>query len=169
MAKNKKVTIGESTWYGLAIARILLGLLLLWAYFDKLFGWGVSTPAAKAWINGGSPTSGFLKAANGPFADMFHSLAGQGWVDVLFMLGLLGVGLGLLLGVAVRVSALAGMVLFFMMWMASLPIKTNPLIDEHLVYVAVLMAIYGGIAEQKCSLGTWWQGLSFVKKNSWLK
>ncbi len=54
-----------------------------------------------AWINGGSPTEGFLTfAAKGPFADMYHSIAGAPWANVLFMLSLFGVGLALVLGIA---------------------------------------------------------------------
>ncbi|HTJ73586.1 MAG TPA: hypothetical protein VL481_03280 [Verrucomicrobiae bacterium] len=169
MVKQSKGTVSDTTWYALAAARILLGIVFLWAYFDKLFGLGFATKAAKAWVNGGSPTTGFLKGVAGPFADMFHSIAGQGWADWLFMLGLLGIGLGLLLGVAVRLSVVAGCVLLLMMWMASLPIKTNPLIDEHIVYIVVLMAIGFGLNQQKWSLAAWWQGMPAVKANSWLK
>lgn len=165
--ENKKVS--ESVWYSLAGARILLGVIFLWAFFDKLFGLGYATPAAKAWLNGGSPTLGFLKSVSGPFADTFHGLAGQGWVDWLFMLGLLGVGAGLLFGIAVRLSVTAGSVLLFMMWMASLPIATNPLIDDHLVYIAVLLTVGAGLPSQKWSLASWWQQLPYVKKSSWLQ
>jgi thiosulfate dehydrogenase [quinone] large subunit len=169
MAKKSKPTANEGAWYSLAVARILLGLVFLWAYFDKLFGLGFATKAAKAWVNGGSPTTGFLKGVAGPFADTFHSIAGQGWADWLFMFGLLGIGLGLLLGVAVRASVVAGCALLVMMWMASLPIKTNPLVDEHIVYIAVLLAIGFGLGQQKLSLANWWQKMPLVKSNPWLK
>lgn len=168
MAKKTKQAVGEPLWYSLALARILLGLVFLWAFFDKLLGLGYATKAAKAWVNGGSPTTGFLKSVSGPFADVFHPLAGNAWVDWLFMIGLLALGVALILGVAVRLSATLGGVLLFMMWMASQPIATNPLIDEHLIYITVLMAICFGIRQQKMSLASWWQKLPFVKANSWL-
>lgn len=168
MVKKTKQTANEAVWYSLALARILLGLVFLWAFFDKLFGLGYATKAAKAWVQGGSPTNGFLKSVSGPFADMFHPLAGQGWVDWLFMFGVLALGVALLLGVAVRLSAVFGGVLLFLMWMASLPIANNPLIDEHFVYITVLMAIGFGLYQQKISLAAWWQKLPFVKANPWL-
>lgn len=168
MKKGSKSS-SEWVWRGLAGARMLLGAIFFWAFLDKLFGLGYATPAAKAWLHGGSPTMGFLKGVSGPFADIFHSLAGQGWVDWLFMLGLLGVGVGLLLGIAVRLSVAAGSVLLFTMWMASLPIATNPLIDEHLVYIAVLIAIYAGLPSQKWSMAGWWQRIPIVKTVSWLR
>ena len=67
-----------------------------------------ATPAARAWITGGSPTKGFLSGSEGPFAGFYHALAGNGFVDVLFMVGLLGIGLALILGIGLRVAAVAG-------------------------------------------------------------
>ncbi|MEU1639921.1 hypothetical protein ABZ440_44135, partial [Nonomuraea sp. NPDC005701] len=47
----------EYVW---AVARIAIGWIFLWAFLDKTFGWGFATPAGKAWVAGGSPTTGFL-------------------------------------------------------------------------------------------------------------
>ncbi len=44
--------------------RLSLGFLFLWAFLDKTFGLGYSTPSAHAWIRGGSPPKGFLSGAN---------------------------------------------------------------------------------------------------------
>ncbi len=41
--------------------------------------------------------------------------------DWLFMLGLLGVGLALLLGIGLRVAAVSGTVLFAMLWLSQWP------------------------------------------------
>lgn len=170
MTTNTKVSrAGGQAWYAVAAVRILLGFVFLWAFFDKLFGLGFATPAAKSWLGGGSPTAGFLKSVEGPFADTFHAMAGNPLFDWLFMLGLLGIGLGLLLGVAVRLSVVTGSMLLFMMWMASLPIKTNPIIDEHIVYIAMLWVIGAGLAQQEWSLTSWWQKLPYVKNTYWLK
>ncbi|HEU5121413.1 MAG TPA: hypothetical protein VFT59_01085 [Candidatus Saccharimonadales bacterium] len=169
MAKTKIKESGNAVWYALAASRVMLGFIFLWAFFDKLLGLGFATPAARAWVNGGSPTTGFLKNVEGPFADFFNALAGQPWADWLFMLGLLGIGIGLLCGIAVRLSVVFGSVLLFLMWMASLPLENNPIIDDHLVYIAVLLAIAYGLNQQKLSCGKWWQGLSFIKSSYWLK
>jgi thiosulfate dehydrogenase [quinone] large subunit len=166
VAKKSEAIVNESAWYALAATRILIGFIFLWAYFDKLFGLGFATKSAKAWVNGGSPTMGFLKGVDGPFASMFHTLAGQGWVDALFMIGLLGIGLSLVLGVAVRLGATAGSLLLLMMWMASLPMTSNPLIDEHIIYIAAIVTVCFGLNQQKWSLAGWWRQLAFVKSNS---
>jgi thiosulfate dehydrogenase [quinone] large subunit len=72
-----------------------------WAFADKLFGLDHATPAARAWINGGSPSSGFLEGVDGPFASAFNPIAGAP-ADWLFMAGLLGIGVALMLGVGMR-------------------------------------------------------------------
>ncbi len=93
----------------LAVFRVAVGFVFLWAFLDKTFGLGYATPSAKAWINGGSPTKGFLSGvAAGPLESTFHSWAGAPWADWLFMAGLLGIGLALTLGVALRIAAASG-------------------------------------------------------------
>lgn len=166
--KLKTGTVDSRAWYALAAARILLGVTFLWAFVDKLFGLGFATPVAKAWLNGGSPTTGFLQHVTGPFAGIFSGIAGMPWTDWLFMFGLLGIGVGLIFGVAVRLSTLLGGLLLFMMWMASQPLENNPLIDDHIIYIAALGAIAYALPEQRLGLGTWWQSLDIVKKNRWL-
>src|ERR1700676_3331308 len=80
----------RSRWavFGIAGLRLAIGFEFLWAFFDKTFGLGYATPAAKAWLNGGSPTKGFLSGAIGPFQGVFNAIAGAPVVDWLFMLGL---------------------------------------------------------------------------------
>lgn len=147
----------ESIWYAIAAARFLLGFIFLWAFFDKLFGLHYATPTARAWLHGGSPTKGFLISTHGPFAGLFHSLAGRGWVDWLFMIGLASIGLALISGIAVRIATVAGTILLALMWAASLPIASNPAIDEHVMYIALLWIIFFGYPNQVLSLGAWWR------------
>ena len=161
--------ISQPTWYAVALGRILLGLIFLWAFFDKLIGLGYSTPASQSWLSGGSPTAGFLKGVEGPFADFFHSLAGIGWVDGLFMVGLLGIGLALVLGIVIRITSVAGSLLLLMMWAASLPIQTNPIIDDHIIYIVLLVIVAYALPYQKWSLANWWCKHRLVKRNIWLQ
>ena len=124
------------------ILRFVMSFIFLWTFFDKVFGLGFATTTAKAWINGGSPTSGFLgNAVRGPFADFFHGLAGVAVVDLLFMAGLLFVGLTLLLNKYMKLGVLAGSVMLFLMYIALLLPENNPVIDEHIVYILVLILL----------------------------
>ena len=46
----------------LFLLRLALGVEFLWAFFDKLFGLGYSTPSARAWLNGDRRRKGSLPA-----------------------------------------------------------------------------------------------------------
>lgn len=145
-----------------AVTRIALGFVFLWAFLDKTFGLGFATPAAKAWINGGNPTAGFLGGVEGPFAGMFHAMAGTPVVNVLFMAGLAGVGLALILGIGLRIAAGAGALMMVFMWMASLPLSSNPFLDDHLVYALVLVGLAAANAGATLGLGRRWAATSLV-------
>lgn len=153
----------------LSLARVALGWVFLWAFLDKLFGLGISTVAGKAWLDGVSPTMGFLSNSKGWLGGMFQGMAGSAFVDWLFMLGLLGLGLALILGIGLRIAAWSGSLLMLLMWLASLPLKTNPIVDDHIVYLLMLVvfARVGGAAQ--IGLGAWWASLPLVQKYGWLK
>jgi thiosulfate dehydrogenase [quinone] large subunit len=155
--------------YLLAGIRIALGWIFLWAFLDKMFGLGRSTASANAWIDGGSPTAGFLgKAATGPFTGFYHSIAGSGFTDALFMMALLGIGVALLLGIGMRIAAGAGTVLLVLMWTAVLPPENNPFMDDHLIYAAVLVVLALLDAGTTWGLGRTWASMPFVRRNPWL-
>ena len=153
----------------LAVLRIAYGLTFLWAFFDKLFGWGYATPSAKSWINGGDPTAGFLKSSDGPFADFYHGLVGDWWVSPLFMIGLAGIGLALTMGIGMRIAAGAGALLYLLMWSANLPPETNPVLDDHILGAITVVALALLAAGNFWGLGKWWSSLDFVRKYPWLR
>lgn len=154
-------------WAGV---RIALGWTFLWAFLDKTFGLGHATPTERAWINGGSPTKGFLSnAATGPFEGFYHNIAGAAWADWLFMIGLAGIGLALLLGVGVRIAAVTGGLLYVMMWTVVLPPENNPVLDDHLINAAVLAGLALVGAGDTLGLGAYWAKLPLVKRAPWLK
>lgn len=123
----------------LAILRIGLGFIFMWAFLDKTFGLGFATKATGAWIRGGSPTTGFLSnAVSGPFNDVFKALSGVAVVDWLFMAGLLFVGLTLITNKFVRWGSIAGIIMLALMYLAQLWPVNNPVIDDHIIYALVL-------------------------------
>jgi thiosulfate dehydrogenase [quinone] large subunit len=156
--------------YAFGVARIALGWVFLWAFIDKLLGLGFATPAAKAVVNGGSPTTGFLMGAGeNALGGLFGALAGQAWVDWLFMTGLLGIGLALITGAGIRIAAAGGTAMMLMMWAAELPLTTNPFMDEHIVYAVVLVALALAGAGDTLGLGTRWGKTALVKRLPILK
>lgn len=167
--------------YVWATLRLLLGFTFLWAFADKMIGLGFSTcydktndvvniMCDKSFVMGGSPTEGFLNnATQGPLADFYKSMAGNVGVDWLFMVGLLGIGTALMLGVGMRVATVAGALLMTMMWSASLPPANNPILDEHIIYIVVLVGLYLSNKNQVWGFGKFWANKSFVKKYKWLE
>lgn len=154
----------------LALLRVSMGWIFLWAFLDKLFGLGSSTLPDKSWLNGVSPTAGFLKmATHGPFKSYFQSLAGSTIVDWLFMLGLLGVGLALILGIGRKISTMAGSLLMILMWLSLFPPANNPFMDEHIIYILVLQLLLQLHAGEVFGLGKWWNETILVKKFTFLK
>jgi thiosulfate dehydrogenase [quinone] large subunit len=156
--------------YAWAIARITIGWVFLWAFLDKVFGWGFATPSERAWINGGSPTTGFLKGTSEhALGGLFSNLAGQAWVDWLFMIGLFGIGAALILGAGMRIAATTGGLLLMFMWAASLPLETNPFVDEHIVYAIVLAGLALTSAGDTLGIGGWWRNTRIVQRHPILK
>jgi thiosulfate dehydrogenase [quinone] large subunit len=158
--------IGEVLW---GLARIAIGFIFLWAFLDKLFGLGRSTPSAKSWINGGSPTSGYLSGVDGPLKGFFNAMAGHAWVDWLFMIGIGGLGIALMLGIGMWIAAIGGTVLLLMMWLSALPISANPFIDDHIVYALVILAVAFSGEGLRYGLGHWWRARPVVQRLRWLK
>ncbi len=169
-AAGAETTTQKATRYVLAGLRLALGWVFLWAFIDKLFGLGFATPAKNAWIDGGSPTKGFLgNAVSGPFEGFYHSFAGAAWADWLFMIGLAGIGIALIAGVGLRIAAAAGSVLLVAMWSAVLPPATNPLMDDHLIYAGILILLALTAAGNTLGLGKQWSQLPIIQRLPWLK
>jgi thiosulfate dehydrogenase [quinone] large subunit len=168
-------TLGRS----LAVLRIVTGFVFLWAFADKLFGWGYATPSKGAWLNGGSPTKGFLSGVDaGPFQSLFHAWAGTWWADTLFMLGLLGIGTALIAGIGLRISAIAGSLMTLMMWAAEWPLakstsagaathSSNPLIDYHIIYALIFIVLAAAAAGDTWGLGRRWADITGERR--WLR
>ena len=147
----------------LGFLRIGIGFIFLWAFFDKLLGLGFATPPERAWILGSSPTFGYLKNATyGPFADFFQSLAGNPIVDFLFMLGLLGVGVAFVLGIAMRLAAYSGALMLILMYISAFPPANNPVIDDHIIY-ALIMLFLGHSESNKTAFSKWWNKTSIAE------
>jgi thiosulfate dehydrogenase (quinone) large subunit len=165
-----KTTAKRAVAYVWAITRMSLGWIFLWAFLDKLFGLGHETPNAGAWIDGGSPTQGFLKnSPTGPFEGLYNDIAGAAWADWLFMIGLAGIGAALILGIGIRIAAAAGALLMVMMWAAVLPPESNLFMDDHIIYALVLVGLALVSAGNTLGFGMWWGNIKLVRTHPVLK
>ncbi len=159
----------------LAVLRISFGLTFLWAFFDKVFALGFHTGYGQdgkldrfgdaAWINGGSPTEGFLKfGADGPFKEFYNSIGGTAFADWGFMLGLLGIGIALTFGAGMRIAVAAGALMYVLMWTVALPPENHPFLDDHLIGALTLVALGMLHAGNTWGLGHWWSKTDAVTR-----
>lgn len=167
-------SIGVAGGRSLAVLRLATGFIFLWAFLDKTFGLGFSTPPKSSWMNGGTPSQGFLKspAVSGPLKGFFAAIASP-TTDILFMLAMLAVGIAVMAGIGLRVSAVAGTVVLLFMYLAEWPFtpnaaSTNPLVDYHIIYALALIVIAFLSAGDTWGFGRAWKRLSLVKNNRWL-
>ncbi|MEV0718019.1 hypothetical protein [Asanoa sp. NPDC050611] len=168
-AVSAETTTQKVTRYVWAGLRLAFAYTFLWAFLDKVFGLGFATPSERSWINGGSPTKGFLSGSEGPFAGFYHDLAGTGFANWAFMLGLLGIGLAFTLGIGMRIAAAAGALLYVLMWSVALPPESNPFLDEHLIGAATMVGLALVGAGRTLGLGGYWETLPIVRRLPWLK
>ena len=147
------------------VLRLLLGWSFLWAFLDKMFGFGFATcrltneageavsgidyACDAAMIQGGSPTYGFLTFATegshtGFLFDWMAPSAADSvnFADVLFMLALLLGGVALMLGIGTRIAAIGGAALMaFMFLAADVWPENNPINSSHVIEMAAFLGI----------------------------
>jgi thiosulfate dehydrogenase [quinone] large subunit len=183
VAVQDEVVTSSAARRALAVLRIGFGLTFLWAFFDKLLALGYATGTNPetgavdrfgdaAWINGASPTEGFLTYGvnpDSPFAGFFNGLAGYAIVDWLFMLGLLGIGVALTLGIGMRFAGVAGGLLYLMMYAAVMVPENNPVIDDHLLGAISVAVLALTLAGDTWGFGKAWARVPFVRSNKALR
>jgi thiosulfate dehydrogenase [quinone] large subunit len=106
-------------------ALVVLRTLVGWHFLYE----GYYKAVAPAWSRGGYPlghwsSRGYLRAATGPFADVFHRLADVPWLDMidhLVVAGLVLVGLSLLLGLFTQAGCVGALGLLAMFYLSAIP------------------------------------------------
>jgi len=148
----------------LAVFRILIGFLLLWAFMDKMFGLGFKTPSGFGMIDGGSPSSFVVYTTSGFFADFYNSLAGNQIADILLMAGLLILGITLILGIASKLTTVFACLFFLVMYTIHVPPEDDPILDFRIILAVGLVGTYLIGGYDRYSLGSRWKELSLVKR-----
>ena len=146
-----------------------LGLLVGVPRQDRS-GSGTRPPGKDAWINGGSPTKGFLAfGTSGPFKGIYQDIAGKHGPTGCSCSACSASGSRWSLGVTMRLAAAAGALLLVLMWTAVLPPENNLFMDDHLIYALVLVLLAAVGAGKTLGLGSAWERMPFVSRNDWLK
>ncbi|MDW5562280.1 MAG: hypothetical protein SA339_03565 [Methanomassiliicoccus sp.] len=150
--------------------RFILGWMLVWAFFDKLLGLGFATPPGQGWIDGVSPTTGYLNfGTGGLFGDSFSALANNVLVDAVFMAALILLGMALLLGIGLKIAAVGGSLFFALLWLSNFPPANNPIVDEHVIYIFALIGIALSKAGRYLGLGKRWAESRIVRRFTFLE
>ena len=123
--------------FSLVLLRTIIGWHFAYEGFYKLLvpGWSRAGDPLRAWS-----AAGYLKASTGPFADLFHSMAGSaaiGWVDIVVPLGLLLVGVSLLLGLFTQLGAGGALAFLTLFYLASIPTLGVPVPGAEGTYLLV--------------------------------
>ncbi|MBV0925630.1 DoxX family membrane protein [Halomicroarcula limicola] len=163
-------------WIGYAILalRVTMGWVLLQGGLTKLITYLDADPA-NDWT-----AAGYLASAipeGNPFVGMWGAMAGSPMVDLLVMWGLTLTGIGLIVGAFVRWNAFWGAVMMMMFWaaslqgglMAGLPIAHGWVVDDHVVYAALLFGLGAIGAGRILGLDAYLEKLEVVKENAWLR
>ena len=107
--------------FGLVLLRTLIGWHFLYEGYFKLM--------RPAWTRDGTllgpwSSAGYLRAASGPLADLFHRLAASSWlpaVDHVVSIGLVLVGLSLVLGLFTQAGSVGALLLLAMFYVSQVP------------------------------------------------
>ena len=154
----------EKGRYFLAAFRILVGWLLLWGFLDKMFGLGYKTPSGMGMIDGASPSSFVNYVSGGIFGDLFNDIGGNLTVDIVFMAGLLILGILLIIGAVSKLTTVMTMVFMVVMFTIHVPPEDNILIDFRIVLMIGIPAVYWLGGFDKLSISHWWCSTALVKR-----
>lgn len=165
------------------ILRLSIGWIFLWSFLDKLLGLGFATcrgedgvidfACSASFVKGGAPTYGFLEFAtqSSHTGGVFRDLAPSGptspnVVDWLFMVALLLIGVALMLGIGVRLAGFGGALLVAFMYLAGFvwP-ENNPVIDEHIIEIILLVSFALVGAGRWLGFGNRWARTKLVQSH----
>ena len=141
--------------YGVALLRVVVGIIFIWAGADKVFNSGPKGFDASSFLK--FATNGTLgwpfvsgtpdpKTIYNPTHAFWVSLAGNSAamtvVNNLVVAGEVGIGIALLLGLVTRFAGVMGALMMALFFFAGWSFS-NGIVEEHLTYGVVLLALAG--------------------------
>lgn len=140
---------------GVAVLRVAVGIIFLWAGFEKLLGSGAEGFSAAGFLQFG--TAGALgwpfvtgevakDAVFNPTHDLWVSIGkNEGLIAIinpLVMFGQIGIGISLILGLLTRFGATMGALMMTFFFLAAWSFAYG-IVNQHLTYAVVCLAIAG--------------------------
>jgi thiosulfate dehydrogenase [quinone] large subunit len=133
--------------FALVILRTLIGWHFLYEGYVKLLhpAWGRDGLPIAQWTS-----AGYLKAATGPLAGAFHSLADSRWigsVDLLVAGLLVAIGLSLLLGLFTQTGCAGALVMLSIFYVSAIPLglpetRADLIVNKNLVELASVLVVF---------------------------
>jgi thiosulfate dehydrogenase [quinone] large subunit len=140
--------------YGVALLRIVVGVIFLWAGLEKAVGTGLGTWSAAGFLEfatGGTLGWPFVTtpvegAIYNPTHDFWVALAGNdaamSALSYLVPLGQIGIGVSLILGLFTRFGAAMGALMMLIFFVAAWEFEFG-IVNQHLTYMVVCLALAG--------------------------
>jgi thiosulfate dehydrogenase [quinone] large subunit len=143
-------------------------------FFRLTMAWTFLYAASHQVLVPGWSVAGFLNSTK-TFHGIYSQFTGPAIAPVLSFLvgyGHLLIGLSLLVGLMVRVSAVFGILLMLLYWTAHMDFPyisdtNNFLVDEHIVYAGVLVLLIVERAGHVFGLDAWAERLDFFRQRPW--
>jgi thiosulfate dehydrogenase (quinone) large subunit len=136
--------------FALVILRTLIGWHFLYEGYVKLLhpAWGRDGLPIAQWTS-----AGYLKAATGPLAGAFHSIADSRWigsVDLVVAGVLVAIGLSLLLGLFTQTGCAGALVMLSIFYVSAIPLglpETRAegsylIVNKNLVELASVLVVF---------------------------
>ena len=135
--------------FTLIVLRTLIGWHFLYEGYTKLLqpAWGRAGAPVAAWSS-----SAYLKAATGPFAEVFHALGASSWIgtiDLTVALALVAIGVSLMLGFFTQLGCAGAIALLTMFYVSAIPMGlpearsegTYLIVNKNLIEAAAVLAL----------------------------
>jgi len=152
------------------VAVVLLRTLIGWHFLYE----GIYKLMLPGWTRAGQPVGGFsaagyLNAATGPLAGLFHSLAESTWlgpINAIVPIGLLLVGLSLTLGLLTQAGCLGAMAFLTLFYLSAMPTSGLPqpgaegaylIVSKNLIELVAVLVIFASRTGQIAGLDLLWQ------------
>jgi thiosulfate dehydrogenase [quinone] large subunit len=147
--------------------RTAIGWHFLYEGYFKLAtpGWGPDGLPLGAWSS-----AGYLQAATGPFASVFHAIGSSPWIgtiDLALAVSLAAIGLGLMLGLLTQVACAGGMLLLALFYVSAIPMSGLPeprmegaylLVNKNLIELGALAVVQAFRTGRIAGLDRWLAG-----------
>jgi thiosulfate dehydrogenase [quinone] large subunit len=157
------ISVSRRQQVALVVLRTLVGWHFLYEGYVKLLNpaWGRDGHPLAAWSS-----AGYLKAATGPLADLFHSLGAAAWVgrlDIAIAALLIAVGLSLMLGLFTQLGCIGAMGLLALFYVSALPLGVPEaraegsylIVNKNLIELASVFVIFTFRTGRIAGLDAW--------------